>query len=123
MKNSPKEIECFSTWRQTYEMVIRGKISIPLPAVVPLIHLWNRTLGSSYYLASTLGKQINLLIVRIERLHIIGKLNFREIVTERDRKEIGKNSFKIERNEFELLLVRTEHYKRSFLNRCLFEFV
>ena len=74
-------------------------------------------------IASTLGKQINLLIVRIERLHIIGKLNFREIVTERDRKEIGKNSFKIERNEFELLLVRTEHYKRSFLNRCLFEFV
>ena len=38
---------------------------------------------------------------------------------------MNKWTFKVKRHEFELLLVRTEHYKVNafFSKRCLFEFV
>ena len=36
---------------------------------------------------------------------------------------MNKWTFKVKRHEFELLLVRTEHYKRFFSKRCFFEFV
>jgi hypothetical protein len=93
----------------------------------------------------TYSKYINQIDKFINRAYwndyISEKVDFREIITDRDRKlwkiiinnehnslqELLPN--KINRplrergHKFELPLVRTERYKRSFINRCLYKFV
>ena len=188
--------------KKTYEMVIRSKISTPLPAAIPNIHrkTWLKILGVTlenapdkwdlhfdemisraagrlyilrvckYYGMSinqlnilfnslimplfiygvelwggTYDKYINQIDKFISRAYrngyIADKFNFSEVISDRDRKLWNKiindkdNALqellpnKLNRplrqrgHEFELPVIRTDRYKRSFINRCLYKFV
>ena len=92
-------------------------------------------------MTSILTKLINLFSRVYRSGYIADKFNFGEVISDRDRKLWNKiindkdNALqelltnKLNRplrqrgHEFELPLIRTERYKRSFINRCLYKFV
>ena len=210
---SATEINNISEWSQrnrmqlnmtkTYEMVIRGNISTPLPAVFPHIKrkpwlkilgiiledlpnkwelqfdemirkassrmyimrvckhyglprkqldlLFNSlimplfTYGSELWGGACYGKYINQIEKFIRRAYrnryISEEINFVEIISKKDLK-LWNNIMSNKNNalhellpnrlnrplrqrghEFELPIVRTERFKCSFLNRCLFNFI
>ena len=93
----------------------------------------------------TYNKYINQIEKFISRAYrngyIAEKFNFREVISDRDRKlwmkiinnkdnalqELLPNKLnrllKQRGHEFELPIIRTERCKRSFINRCLYKFV
>ena len=102
------------------------------------IELWG---GASY---AKYISQIDKFVNRAYRNgYITEKLNFRKAISERDKKlwtkilnnrnnalrEFELLPNKLNRtlrqrgNDFELPLVRTERFKNSFVNRCLFNFI
>ena len=188
---------------KTYEMIVRGRTSVPLPSCIPSIKrkTWLKILGITleeipenwdrhfeemlkkasgrmyilrvckYYGFTT--KQLELLfqslimslftfgielwggasytkyISQIDKFvnrayrngYVTEKSNFREIINKRD-KRLWKKILNDDHNalrellpnklnrtlrqrghDFELPLVRTERFKKSFVNRCLFNFI
>ncbi len=188
---------------KTYEMIVRGRTSIPLPSCIPSIKrkTWLKILGITleeipenwdrhfeemlkkasgrmyilrvckYYGFTT--KQLELLfqslimslftfgielwggasytkyISQIDKFvnrayrngYVTEKSNFREIINKRDKRlwkkildddhnalrELLPNklnrTLRQRGHDFELPLVRTERFKKSFVNRCLFNFI
>ena len=188
---------------KTYEMIVRGRTSIPLPSCIPFIKrkTWLKILGITleeipenwdrhfeeilkkasgrmyilrvckYYGFTT--KQLELLfqslimslftfgielwggasytkyISQIDKFvnrayrngYVTEKYNFREIINKRDKRlwkkildddhnalrELLPNklnrTLRQRGHDFELPLVRTERFKKSFVNRCLFNFI
>ena len=109
--------------------------SLIIPLFTYGIELW----GGTY---SKYINQIEKFISRAYRNgYIAQKLNFNEVISDRDRKlwkKIINNKdnalqdllpSKLNRplrqrgHEFELPMIRTERFKRSFINRCLYKFV
>ena len=106
-----------------------------MPLFIYGVELW----GGTY---DKYTNQINKFISRAYRNgYIADKFTFSEVISDRDRKLWNKiinykdNALqellpnKLSRplrqrgHEFELPLIRTERYKRSFINRCLYKFV
>ena len=122
-----------------YDMPINQLNLLFNSLIIPLftygIELW----GGTY---SKYINQIDKFISRAYRNgYIAQKLNFNEVISDRDRKlwkKIINNKdnalqdllpSKLNRplrqrgHEFELPMIRTERFKRSFINRCLYKFV
>ena len=122
-----------------YDMPINQLNLLLNSLIIPLftygIELW----GGTY---SKYINQIEKFISRAYRNgYIAQKLNFNEVISDRDRKlwkKIINNKdnalqdllpSKLNRplrqrgHEFELPMIRTERFKRSFINRCLYKFV
>ena len=125
--------------RKYYDMPINQLNLLFNSLIIPLFTYGTELWGGTY---TKYINQIDKFIIRAYRNgYIAQKLNFNEVISDRDRK-LWKKSINNKDNalqdllpsklnrplrqrghEFELPMIRTERFKRSFINRCLYKFV